>query len=382
MNYKGKNIPFPAVPQISFFKLIEKLKAQATKDAFTENLLNECDNHPELLQGISEEDFDKNNELIRNLCSTLFPEVLRNNEIKGIIPPFEFRPFYVSERFLKILKQAGSDDFSFDLNNFDADFLYIYGCASILSFHFHYPFLMSLPILATITTNTTGITRTYRIVMNGDLLEIAPSKNAPPFSHDDYLELLGDFFNITLWKKKFPPNSWIFKGIGVINLFDVTQDQSIAHITTRLLINPLRSLQEVLPDLKLLLGVDDLSIGFLAHEKNAFLRDISGLSSLILQQEQKLLLRENLCTNSYHRLVEKREPIVITNVGKWNATENCSVVSTIIGQLSFASYILVPVTHNNNLLGYLELASQQPYALKWLHPYQTQCFAADAGYSH
>ena len=208
-------------------------------DAFTENLLTECDNHPELLKEYHEADFDKDNELIQNLCSTLFPEVLRNNEIKGVIPPFEFRPFYVSARFSKILKDAGREDFSFDLNDFDEDLLYIYGCASILSFYYHYPFLMTLPILSTITSKETGMTRTYRIVMNGDLLEIAPSENAPPVTHDDYLELLGDFYNISLWKKKFPPNSWIFKGIGVINLFDVTQDQSIAQITTRLLINPL-----------------------------------------------------------------------------------------------------------------------------------------------
>lgn len=363
MVYKGKNIAFPAVPQISFFKLIEKLKTQTPKDAFTESLLAECENHPELVTGISEEEFNKDNELIKNLCSTLFPAVLRNNEIKGIIPPFEFRPFYVSTRFARILSESGKEDFSFELNDFNEDLLYIYGCASILTFYYQYPFLMTLPILANIAVKETGSIRTYRIVMNGDLLEIAPSTNAPPISHEDYLELLSDFHNIDLWKKKFPPNSWVFKGIGIINLFDVTQDRSIAHITTRLLINPLNNLQEILPDLKLFLGVEDLSIGFLSHEKNAFLRDASGLNNIILQEQQQLNFRENLCANSYHQLVEKQQPIVITNVTQWNASTSCSIVSTIIGQLSFGSYILLPVIHNGKVLGYLELASHQPYAL-------------------
>ena len=363
MIYKSKNIPFPAVPQISFFKLIEKLKAQSRKDAFSERLLAACDKHPELMAGIDEDNFDKDSHLIKDLCSTLFPEMLRNNEIKGVIPPFEFRPFHVSSRFAKILSESGNADFSFELNDFNEDLLYIYGCASILTFYYHYPFLMTLPTMANIAVKETGSIRTYRIVMNGDLLEIAPSAEAPPVTHEDYLELLSDFYNINLWKKKFPPDSWIFKGIGVINLFDVTQDQSIAHITTRLLINPLHNLQEILPDLKLFLCIDDLTVGFMAHEKDAFLRDVSGLSNIILKNDAQLSFRENLCANSYQQLVEKQEPIVITNVKEWNASSSCSVVSTIIGQLSFASYILLPVIHNGRVLGYLELASEQAYAL-------------------
>lgn len=363
MVYKGKMIPFPAVSRISFFKLIEKLKNQVNKDAFTESLLAECEQHPELLDGIREADFNKDDELIKKLCSTLFPEVLQHNEIKGINPPFEFRPFYLSARFAKILADSGNDDFSFELNDFDEDLLYIFGCASILSFHYHYPFLMTLPIMATIPVKSSSIARTYRIVMNGDLLEISPSETAPAVSHDDYLELISDFYNIELWKKKFPPRSWIFKGIGIINLFDVTQDQSITHITTRLLINPLKNLQEILPDLQLFLGVEDLTIGFLGYEKDAFLRDNSGLNNIILQHDHQLSFKENLCANSYHQLVEERQPIVIANVSQWNESTSCSVVSTIIGQLSFASYILLPIIHNDKVLGYLELASQQAYAL-------------------
>lgn len=362
MIYKGVQIPFPAITQISFSKLIEKLKVHSSDDISVRNTLSECDQFPEILSGISELEFNKDHALIKKICSTLFPEVLRNNEIKGIIPPFDFRPFYVSNRFKQILDNSG-EDFSFVLNDFDADQLYIFGCASILSFYYKYPFLLSLPIVTTIPVKETGINRTYRIVMNGDLLEIEPTEKALEISHNDYLELLNNFNDIELWKQKFPPGSWLFKGIGIINLFDITQDQSVANITTKLVVNPLQHLSDILEDLKLFLGINALSIGFLSHGSDAFSKDISGLENIILQNKQQLSYRENLCANSYKKLIEHHEPIIITDVEFWNTTDFCSIASTIIGDLAYGSYMLLPIQQGGEMLGYLELGSPLKYAL-------------------
>ena len=48
-------------------------------------------------------------------------------------------------------------------------------------------------------------------------------------------ELLDNYDNIELWKEKFPPNSYIFKGLVISNIFDVTDDQSISNVKSSLI---------------------------------------------------------------------------------------------------------------------------------------------------
>ncbi len=222
---------------------------------------------------------------------------------------------------------------------------------------------MSLPTLVDIPVCKGGMVRTYRLVMNGDMLEILPTEKSLEITNEDYLELLADFGNIELWKKKFPPNSWLMKGIGIVNLFDVTLDQSINKITSRLLTNSLNNLNDILEDMKKFLGVEQLSMGFLGSDSNSFAEDIHGLKNLILIDEDQLSFKENLCANSYKVLIQEGKPIVITDVHKWNTTTSCSVVSTIIEKLSYGSYILIPIRHKEQDLGFLELASPNTFEL-------------------
>ena len=366
MLHQGKKIPFPAQTRISFSKLIERLKNESMlgdkKSSERDALLVCCEKNSDLLNGFGEEAFDHDNSLVKRLCSILFPEALRDNEIKGVIPPFEFRPFYLSSRFEKILKESG-EDFSFDLNNFNVDQMYIFGCVTILHFYYGYPFVVALPNLVNIPLSKGGKEKTYRLVMNGDMLEIEPQESAIPIGEQDWLDLLNDFENIDLWKAKFPPNSWMMKGIGIVTLIDVTMDQHIANIKSQLLTNPLKNLQELVPELEQLLSVSDLSIGFIGHDDQAFSTDITGFKSLILENDMSLDFKQNLCAPSYEKLIVHEKPIVMTDVEKWNATPSCSTVSTLVEKASVSSYIILPVKFNEELLGYLELASPVPYAL-------------------
>ena len=59
MKYQGKEMPFPAITKISFFKVIEVLEEQAKSDdvnisRFAKELLIECDKYPELNEGFED----------------------------------------------------------------------------------------------------------------------------------------------------------------------------------------------------------------------------------------------------------------------------------------------------------------------------------------
>src|SRR5690606_13573369 len=163
----------------------------------------------------------------------LFPSVLENNEIKFATIPFQEVAFKSTQRYKDILKAAGND-FSMDIINFDEDQFYILGCSMILQHYygkkvdFKRSFYYNIP-------DAQGMVRNYRMFYNADFVEIQKTAKAKDISEDDINELLESFEDISVWKEKFPPESWIFNGFVIATLTDVTMDVSISDFKTNLL---------------------------------------------------------------------------------------------------------------------------------------------------
>ena len=115
MIFNGREIEFPAITKISFFMVLEMLEDQAKNEdknisRFAKELLAECEKYPELREGIeNREQLENFRPVIDRLARLLFPQALLTNEIKGLIAPFDFDPFYLSTRFKNILDRAGKN---------------------------------------------------------------------------------------------------------------------------------------------------------------------------------------------------------------------------------------------------------------------------------
>ena len=208
---------------ISFHKIIEVLEQIAQSDIdyrsnYAKALLKEVENFPEFRTGI--EDFSvikKNETLISHLLADLFPTALTNNEIKAVTVPFQNFTFNYTERFKKILKDAGTN-FDVTIRDFDEQEFYITNCCLILGVYykqnidFNKPFFYDIP-------DANGIINHYRILYNADFMEIIPSDKAPKLTQEDIDLLIDNYDDIALWKEKFPVGSWTLKGFGIIVLF-------------------------------------------------------------------------------------------------------------------------------------------------------------------
>lgn len=367
MNFNGKKIPFPAITQVSFFKVIESLKEQASDPdpnvaVFANRLLADCEQYPQLTDGINSGDFDPNVEIVQRLCRVLFPDILLTNEIKGVMAPFEFTPFYLSTRFKNILESSGGE-FSLELNDLNEDQIYIYGCASILASHFKYAIPSGSPIFVNIHNKKLDVIRTYRLAMNADLMEMVPTDKAKDITREDYLELLDNFDNIQLWKEKFPPDSWIMRGIGITNLMDVTFDSSLATITANLLSTSANAIEKIHEGLRSLFGIKDLGIGFLAYHNDKFIaHKKEGFQSLMLKDQEMLSCPGNLCNYSYDVLFKKKEILIISDVERFDKLSN-SQMSHLINDETIKSYLIAPIHNGIEFLGFLELSSPRKYDL-------------------
>ncbi|MGL1886893.1 MAG: GAF domain-containing protein [Reichenbachiella sp.] len=367
MKYNGKEIEFPAVMQVSFSKVIDALEKMAN-DAdehaatYANSLLEEVAKYPELKDGF--EDFDlikKYKDPIDKLCRSLFPEALLTNEIKGLTPPFYFEPFYTSTRFDNIIKDSG-EAFTYKMKDVDEDTLYFYCCYFILGSHFGYPMYGGGALKVDIV-NKQSITRTYKLGINADMSELIPTEKALDITREDFEYLIDNFGNIDIWKEKFPPNSWIMRGVNIVNLVDITIDQSMSAITSNLLRKNEDSFEQVRNGVRDLLNNSELELGILTLQQGKLSTvGKNEVTSILLNQNEKVDCKEKMCHQNVEQLLKKNEAIIVSDVEKFH-TSSPGYISNRLKTLGFQCYILAPLIHEGELLGFMELATKNRYEL-------------------
>jgi hypothetical protein len=232
-----KESPFRT--QISFHKLIEALEGIALSDVdyrsnYAKALLKQIEPLPELRSGIEDLSLiQKNETLIKYLLADLFPTALTNNEIKAVTIPFQNFTFNYTERFKKILADAGAT-FDMAIRDFDEDEFYIMNCSLILNVFYNQHFDFSKPLFYDIPDKN-GIMKHYRILYNADFMEIIPTEKSIKLTTDDIDLLMDNYDNIDLWKEKFPSESWILKGFSIVILFDASVENAISNLKSNLL---------------------------------------------------------------------------------------------------------------------------------------------------
>jgi len=168
---------------------------------------------------------------------------------------------------------------------------------------------------------------------------------------------------VKLWKEKFPPNSYIMRGVGIANLMDVTLDRSLASITSNLLTKTQESFVRILNNMRNLFGVPDLDAGFMEFENDTFIKGHKkDMGSFLLDGMEKLDCKGNMCDRSFHYLIQSKEPMVIPDVEKFDELSN-STFSNLLNKRNLGSYIIAPLINNDELLGFMEIGSKEKFVL-------------------
>ncbi len=368
-----KGLELPIQIKISFEKvytLFQKYASEQYKDHYYHNgaksVVEEVSKYPELIEGFSDESLlDKYKNQIDMLLDPLFPEALQSNEIKAASIPFSFTSFKFSNRFENILKNAGND-YQFSIRNFEEDMMYMMSCAFILTVGHKFPVDFKRPFFFDIPDKNSGITRHYKAAFNGDFLEVIPTEKAPKITKEDYKELLDNFDNVAIWKKKFPPNSYIMKGFGIMNLFDVTADETIASISNNLLKNNENLLEEVRKNLREFFNIPDLMLGFSVFDlkKDYTQSKIKLAESLLFSSDEKTTCSDSFCHHTVAQIFNLHNTVAISDVPKYGVKSDKNAFYKRMKKANIGSIILIPIKSSaGNDLSVLEIASPRPYEL-------------------
>ncbi len=369
------DLELPLHINISFKKVYDLFKKYTDNQYEThpfhvaaKNMVEEIDKVPELIEGFS--DFSllqKYEDIINLVLDPLFPEILTTNEIKAATVPFSFTCFKFTERFENILNNAG-EDYIFEVRNFEPDAMYIYACTLILGTVYNYHVDLKRPFYFDIPDKISDFTKHYRVAFNGDFMDITPTENAKEITKEDIKLLLDNFDNIDIWREKFPPNSYIFKGFGIMNLFDVTADETINSIQNNLIGPDDNSLTEQIRDnLRNFFGIGDLKVGYSFFDISKIEEGtvkVKRSESVLLTQETNITCSKYFCDHVINKIFIENESIVISDADSYKKLSGGNKFSENLEDKGIKSIILIPIkTANNQDLLLLEIASPRAYEL-------------------
>ncbi len=371
-----KDIELPLQLNISFKKIYTMLKEYACgkhKDhpfnASANLITKEVEKHPELINGFSDLSLLKKHETIIDvLLEALFPEILTLNEIKAATVPFSFTSFKFTKRLENILENAG-EDYELKARDFEDDKMYIMACTFILNTVYKHPIDLKRPFFFDIPDKKLDLIKHYRVAFNGDFMDITPSDSAPKITEEDIKILLDNYDNIDIWKEKFPLNSYIFKGFGLMNLFDVTADENISSIRTSLLQKDDGSFVEKLrKDLSEFYNIKDLKVGFSVFDTSDLSLQSTRIkkseSIILLDDEKKLSCNTFFCSHIISKIFNQQKIVAISDTEKYGEFSNQNQFFKRLKKKNIGSILLIPIkASENNDLALLEIASPRPYEL-------------------
>ena len=340
------NISFRKVFDL-FEKYAHKKNAQHPFHSAAIEMVKIFQQHPLLNDGFSDysllEKYKKEIDLILN---PLFPEPLLLNEIKTASIPFSFVSFKFTDRFQNILNNAG-DRYEFKVRNFEDESMYILSCTFILSAIYGYSIDIKRPFYFDIPDKKSGTMKYYRAAFNADFSEITPTENAPNITKEDFRELLNNFNNIELWKEKFPPNSYIFKGFGLLNLFDVTSEEMLSSIKENLLASDDNLIFKLQNNLRDFYAIKDLKLGYSVFDnlKDKLCETIVNKSnSIILNNKEEINCSSNyFCESIVQKVFVDHETFVISDIEDYGKHTNKNLFYHSLQNAGIQSIILIPI---------------------------------------
>ena len=365
-----ENSPFQI--QISFWKLIQYIEDEIRENPerpraiYLRSLLESVRKKSLLIEGMKTvEEVREQQALIEELLEVVFPSALSNNEIKAVSMPFQNLIFNHSKRFKNLLEDAGTE-FDISIRDFDQHQYYITSCCIILNYYFKKNFDISRPFFVDIP-DAKGFMRHYRVLYNADFAQVHPTEKAVMLTDGDIQELEDNYDNLELWKAKFPQESWILSGFGLISLVDVTIESALSTLKSNLLksefgfIDVSTSLSHIFSSIYKL---PNLKVGFTSLDLDEIsqieFREFLGFKSYSLNEECTSLV---LCKRAYESLFKEYKYYSVSDVDELANGEDVNLMAQNLMRNGIRSCILAPILVHGKVEGVIEIVSETPRAL-------------------
>lgn len=365
--------PVPA--KVSFAPYIDFLKKQikvsdGMKAKFYRFIIRKFEQQPFLLQPIDDMlKLSEYNELLHLVDATIFPLVYEEeHNLFALTPPLTFEMFYYSKAmyhtivdkrtgFIKELHKSFSKEF---FKNRKESFLYNFILEQYYDIHIEFEHTMVFPLWDEETT----LMKYFNVKIDRRFIRLSCSGQLPVIDPVTIIALRGGVTDLDLLRKLIPLDLFSLEGFAILNVYEITAQQSIEQIKNTLLgineLNEIEVFDYIKGSLKTLLQENDLEIGLLPFLKvnNRFIIDEEFTNRSILLSKGCDCSADN---NSYLQMAGAYEkdpkPILLTTIN--NEIVQQMPMVEMLYHAGIKSYLLLPLFNNGKILGVLELASHR-----------------------
>lgn len=338
-------------------------------------VVEEFDRHPHLMNTISNLDILlPHKELIEELLSAVFPPTTANY-MYGILFPFKNQAVYASPLFEKLLLSPGSNQISARFNPDSEEIKreklhFAYGM--ILKKYLGHNSPESSRSVYPFPDESTGLTRYMELRLDGRFIDVKPVGEMPKMPDSMLDQVFNRILSLEDLLAQVPLEKFVFEGLTVIRINDVTEQAVIAEMKNRLLdigdLPDADAFADLELDVQNLVGIKDVTIGvtpFFKINRHYVYSDLHNNTSLLFRHISSVAEKDEI--SDYCKLLfrENNQPILFETLDEKTAGEVQCLSYYYRG--GSRSIIICPLKQNNELLGMLEISSTIAGHLKPAH---------------
>lgn len=338
-------------------------------------VIRELESKPELLKTITDTSLlAPHSELIQELLSAVFPPTTANF-MYGVSLPFTFYSVYASPLFKKLLLKPGTDEINFPEGTSEATLdkqrlHFAYGL--ILKKYLGYNTPDFSRIVYSYEDGQSGLTQYMEMRMDGRFIDVHPVDEMPPMPAgltDPQTNRIMTFEELI---SQVPIEKFYFEGITVIRINNVTEQEVINQMKNVFLDDTTFSDTNVYPELERhiqsLIGLKDISVGvtpFFKINNHYIYSDIHNANSILFRQLNSIAEKDEI--SDYCKLLfrESNQPLLFQSLNE-KALNDVQCLPYYHREGS-QSLILCPLKQGQNLIGMLEISSDEQGQLSPVH---------------
>ena len=333
------------------------------------DLIARMEASPELLSSFIEfSATEAHDETIETLLAVLFPPSVSEEEnIYAVSFPFRLKAIHASRLFRAMFMKSNHNNIvvpeeaksSLHHNRLE------YAYRLILEKIYGYPAAANTPVVYSYTNPETGLIKYLQLNLDTRYIEVKPVAETPELPANVVCKRTNQLMPIEELMEKLPLKKFIFEGLVIVKITDVTEQETISQIKNILLsihtftdASVCDNLQSTMENL---LGMSDIRVGLtplIQMNNHVLYSPIYNCNSIIFTHRDAVKEQNKVCDCFQQMLKEYDQPIVFEEIGEKNVEEAESL--RLYYELGARSLLICPLKENGELLGLLEIMSDKP----------------------
>jgi len=353
----------------SFISFLEsKIDQEETvKKTFFSLVLDKLKADPAFSQDIPLSEVTNYKEELSLIYGMLMPPIANEKEVFwALSAPVSPIVFYGTSGFYSLLFQQDGNircDLIEDRGiNYKQKMQMLY--SFILEKLYHFPPLHHPDMIITLKDDGSGLQKYYRVHIDNRFCEVYAKGSLPELDLDTLRTDLQENFDINVFSSLLPHSLFHFEGFSVITLNDVTAEHAVENIKNTILdrasYDPKTYFNYVAGALKMLVENSGVDFGLMAvlRVNNKLVFDRSSiLFSKLMSAATENDIAEQTYLDMATQYFEAPKTLLLRNLGSEDPKKQDFV--RILQNDGVEAYALLPVYHDNKVVGVLEVYSKE-----------------------